>query len=347
MDIENFAKKIQKAIVENYSELSELKYNHLKTYLKTEHKTNINVLKALELILMMNNIEEISLSNKQDNVDFIEMVIDNYCDSTLMSYRCRVELIRAPNFRVPTIEMIKKEIESIISEYGEDFVCFRRDSIIVTTNNIVLNDINLGPFEIELDLKSDLGRSISNYYDYFVAGVEATDPNPSAAGNYVHPNVNNNALCMGDSRDMAFIALQECRIFDYFDIINITLNTYGEDSPYVSLDDWFGIQCCDCEGHYNPDSGGTYVECCDKNYCDGCSYYCEYCMYPWCDNCNSLCEKCEVKICNDCAYVCEMCDELFCSDCCSSSLNFCKKCYEKRKQDDDDDYVEDNEPGFL
>ncbi len=42
-------------------------------------------------------------------------------------------------------------------------------------------------------------------------------------------------------------ALTEGRLLDFFMIVRQVLQTYSPDSPYVSLDDWYGRQCSDCD----------------------------------------------------------------------------------------------------
>lgn len=51
-------------------------------------------------------------------------------------------------------------------------------------------------------------------------------------------------------------------------------------------------------------------------------------------NCDSYCRHCDAGYMRDDLYECEDCGELFCRDCMEYDLDVCKKCGEKRSEEE-------------
>ena len=90
--------------------------------------------------------------------------------------------------------------------------------------------------------------------------IEALTPNcPIGNPDVTHPHVRNKRLCLGDAEAVLKIAKSDFRVLDMIQIIETTLNTYNPDSPYVSIDRWYGdTDCGECGSHI----------------CSGDEYYC-------------------------------------------------------------------------
>ena len=109
------------------------------------------------------------------------------------------------------------------------------------TKDIVLDGHRFGAFRIVLCLKS-LSRSGRANYE-----VVAIEPNrPSSNDDVTHPHIQCDGLCEGDAQPAIKLALQQGRLFDFFQIVEQVLGTYNASSAYVSLEDWEGSRCDTC-----------------------------------------------------------------------------------------------------
>lgn len=207
----------------------------------------------------------------------------------------------------------------------EEFVSVEYDphnhQLTVTTEEIVLDELHLGPFAIVLEC-DQLGN-VSPFR------VEATDANPaSGSSRTTHPHVQDDTLCEGEGRVPLERALRQGRLFDFFLIVRQILSSYNSESAYVSIADWHGIACHDC--------GSTMVEedresCfrCETDLCCDCSYGCQSCSERFCNGCTEACEVCHEYYCQACLQTCSECELLYCEGCRTDEK--CPNCVEKQE----------------
>jgi hypothetical protein len=113
-------------------------------------------------------------------------------------------------------------------------------TVSVTTEPIVLDDIDLGSFEIRLHWDR-----LHVYQPYEVIALQ---PNPSCLNESVtHPHVQDEALCEGEGARSIERSFTEGRLFDFFLLVRGVLTTYNSSSAYVSLQRWSGRVCPDCD----------------------------------------------------------------------------------------------------
>ena len=204
-----------------------------------------------------------------------------------------------------------------------------------TKSPIVLERWHLGPFRIELNL-----RSLSPEPRY---AVIAEEPQPSSRDSDVtHPHVQGEQLCEGDGTLPIRAALREGRILDFFLIINNLLHTYNSSSPYVSLDEWDGSRCSECDYSIGGDDARD-CERCETILCSECVRHCCECSASACSNCNSMCCGCEDDVCMSCAKDCRDCDQTFCPSCLQDDER-CNTCHEQFQEQTED---ADADPALL
>jgi hypothetical protein len=144
---------------------------------------------------------------------------------------------------------IYRELIALKREFG-GMECDLREGIIsVTTQPIVLGDVPLGPFRIELDYK--LIGTTDSYR------VIATRPN-TACGNprVTHPHVRSASLCEGDGRAAIIAALRDGRLYDFFLLVSQVLTHYNAGSAFAEVSAWEGVECQDCGD--TVDNAGAY-----------------------------------------------------------------------------------------
>ena len=230
---------------------------------------------------------------------------------------------------LPTLSSLVDELKQVQDEFGSLEIDKVENTISVITESITLDDVYLGPFRIQLELKrfSDLYTS-SPYH------VIALSPNPAATDETVtHPHVSNETLCEGDGCVTIRIALEQGRLSDFFTMVRSILTTYNPDSPYVALIDWFGEPCYDC-GYVMSRDDIYFCSFCQRDYCSECSTYCRCCDEGCCVGCAEQCSYCEDQVCMNCMKECAECD----SACCSSCLedNICPNCKEEMEKDNEE-----------
>lgn len=248
---------------------------------------------------------------------------------TLKSFVSQKE-IAAPVFPDVSAELVQVE-----QEFGKTEFDSKNNTLSVETENVVLKDIDLGPFKIELDL-----NGFSQFYKNSPYHCIALDPNPSATSCEVtHPHISNEILCEGDGSIIIRSALEEGRICDFYTIVRNILKTYNPDSAYVSLCDWEGLCCYDCG--YSVDRDRSYYCCrCHNDYCEECSAYCSWCDETICLGCSVRCSCCEMSYCLSCMGRCRDCESTVCLHCLENDL--CPTCIEERNEDEEDENIEEN-----
>ncbi len=209
-------------------------------------------------------------------------------------------------------------------EFNDVEFCFSKKLISVTTDDIRLEGIELGRFQIVLGW-----NLLDDPFPYF---IEALDPNPAAScSSTTHPHIQNTRLCEGEGQVAIRAALDQGRFLDFFIMIRQILETYNEDSPCVKLSDWHGINCNDC-GHHMDEDDQYRCERCDINICGMCSASCPNCYEANCSECNRKCVGCDDWFCPGCVELCETCNDYFCKECLTDEI--CNTCLEKRNEEE-------------
>ncbi len=228
---------------------------------------------------------------------------------------------------IPTLSELLDELKAVEAQFGDVEMGDEEYSLSVVTEPIILEDVYLGPFRIALYL----GR-LHEMYARTAYYVVALEPHPAATDDSVtHPHVSNEVLCEGDGVVAIKTALEEGRLFDFFEMVCSILNTYNPDSPYVPLSDWYGTPCYEC-GYVMDDESSYHCSYCDNAVCDQCSHICTTCSEIICGSCVEKCEICEGSLCPTCAK--SKCNECG-SVCCGSCLNE-YTCVECLKENDDE-----------
>jgi hypothetical protein len=188
----------------------------------------------------------------------------------------------------------------------------------VTTEPIVLEDLELGRFQIRLDY-----RDWSAPQPYTVV---ALDPNPAASnGSITHPHVNDERVCEGDGRAPIARALAEGRLGDFFMLVDRLLHTYAPGRAYVELDSWTGVACCDCGG-LTDEEDHFHCSSCEEVLCSDCGSICSVCEQLICDGCATSCQSCDRVTCAGCLQTCRDCSQRVCPECLIETL--CRPCHE-------------------
>jgi hypothetical protein len=208
-----------------------------------------------------------------------------------------------------TARDVYHELVALHEEFDEVEIDLRGTEIVVTTDRIVLEDLDFGPFQIIWSWSpspSDQGVK-----------VVAQEPNrPTSRDDMSHPHVLDDILCDGAAQQPLRRALQAGRLCDYFLIIRQVLQTYNPSSAYVGLDDWEGARCNSCDGSFSLDELCRCDEC-DTRVCEDCAEECAECGACGCRSCLYLCTKCEQMFYPRCwprrlsgpVFVCLACDE--------------------------------------
>jgi hypothetical protein len=224
--------------------------------------------------------------------------------------------------RVSSATAIHQDLLALDDEFEEVKIDVAGHTLAVTTDCIVLEEIELGRFEIRLDWH---GLGSPPAYR-----VVALDPHPPARRDDVtHPHVQDDTLCEGEGRVAIQAALAQCRLHDFFLLVSQTLHTYGRGSAYVELDNWFGASCTDCGGTMSPDDSYSCNRC-GSELCEDCRASCAGCEESHCSECLSRCPGCEADFCGGCLEMCSGCKRSFCAGCLTTCAacgrDFCDSC---------------------
>ena len=259
----------------------------------------------------------------------------------LAAERCRRDLHAAVRQLLRILPEIDRRLESSgpspqqasASDIYADLLALRKEfddlswnkrarTVSVTTEPILLDDIDLGPFEIRLSWDA-LGARSNNPYR-----VVALEPNTAASNDSVtHPHVQDEAVCEGEGRLPIRRSLEEGRLLDFFVIVANLLRTYNVCSPYVSLEDWYDRQCNDCGGTIC-DEESWICDKCETTVCDSCCVHCSVCDGSFCNLCATRCEGCKTLCCNACIKRCSLCGEEFCERCLDDNER-CGVCHDR------------------
>lgn len=225
----------------------------------------------------------------------------------------------------PSLRLLFEELVAADGEF--EGVLLSEKELSVTTEPIVLDDVELGRFKIRLHLDR-LG--VETPYR-----VRALEPHPAAScAETTHPHVSGEQLCAGEGRRALAAALAEGRLFDFFTIVDRILHTYAEGSAYVELAQWYGIRCHDCDATVHEEDVCTCARCEDR-VCDDCLVHCGGCSDGYCSTCIDRCARCEEYACSNCLTTCAHCRRSVCGACLEEEL--CETCREELEEEPDEE----------
>lgn len=244
-------------------------------------------------------------------------LFSRYLDSTLAA------LSREPSSREePKVRLLYDELVAVEAEFEHFEFDLRSLSFQVVSPEICLRDIEFGRFEIILD-----GAQLPQ----LGLRVRALTPHGAASRNEVtHPHVLGEELCLGNADAPLKSAIQSGRLFDAFQIIQQTLATYNEESPYVSLDSWEGVTCYACGARSDADDADS-CRFCQESVCNDCMDCCSRCSSSCCQSCLKTCGECDRCVCPGCLSECQSCFQSACRHCLTSGL--CGRCHESIDDD--------------
>lgn len=203
---------------------------------------------------------------------------------------------------VPTLEDFKATFHDLTDEFGE--YTFSRGVITVTTEPIVIQNIQFGRFKLRLLLGGVSGLVLGQRSIGSVLTLTPLEPNrPNGPGSHCHPHVSGSNLCVGEANTSMTKALIDGRIADFFILARSVLRTYSSSSPYCSIEAWTTPPCCNCGGrNYDDGPSGCAVEGCKNGSCLDCIVTCDACSGEYCHKHSMTCVGCLcVSICAGCA----------------------------------------------
>jgi hypothetical protein len=227
------------------------------------------------------------------------------------------------------------DLVSLAAEFERVSVDRPNQTVSVTTESIVLEEINLGPFEIRLHWDR-----IGERRPYEVL---AREPNTAGeSSETTHPHVRGEQLCEGDGRVPIDRALRAGRLLDFFQLVSRILDTYNSGSAYVSLSNWNGSPCADC-GDAVCDGDQYACDRCGDLLCRECLSSCARCDAICCHSCTNYCRSCEESICSGCQHDCSQCQRPVCNSCLSET-GLCQECQEEQDAESFDEDESDSTP---
>ena len=221
---------------------------------------------------------------------------------------CDRDLARTTAGYSPTLRDVVDDLETLAREFVQVRVDLQASLLAVVTESIILDGVELGPFEIELSWD----RRAIRLFSYL---VRALSPRPAAGDDtVVHPHVRDDQLCEGDGDAAIRAALRDRRLLDFFTVVAQTLATYNAESAFVSLEHWVACRCTDCGETVDDDEGGC-CERCESTLCTDCDCSCTSCGRTTCCTCGAPCAACQEHCCQSCLERCSDCHEDFCERC--------------------------------
>jgi len=213
--------------------------------------------------------------------------------------------LQAPPLRLPsTIHSIHQELLALQEEFGPLQLNARAGLLGVVTEPIVLQEVHLGRFRIDLRIGKLRASHAAGAF-----AAEALEPNPASCSDATtHPHVRDGIPCLGEAVAPVSAALGDGRLLDAFLAVASVLRSYNASSPYVALEDWHGRSCDDC-GRFRSDDSMSCCQSCDGDFCSGCFSCCDVCDGTYCLSClergtddENLCDNCRGR-CSDCGEV--------------------------------------------
>ena len=220
-------------------------------------------------------------------------------------------------FVLGSLRELYAELASLFTEFPHVEINLHKKRIAVTTESVVLEDIELGPFRIELNL---IGTE--NLPTYTVMAIE-----PNRASNdegVTHPHIRDDCLCEGEGLLPIRNALQQGRYSDFFQIVNQLLHTYNPGSAYIALEDWTGVTCESCGASIDADE----------------QIRCSQTSEVVCRECVMICHECDNNFALEVVESCSQCDEDFCSECLDEG--YCRACREQNRVSESEQKTSDS-----
>jgi hypothetical protein len=221
--------------------------------------------------------------------------------------------------RNPALTDIVRELQQIGDEFDDWSYDEKAKKLTVVSDNITMKGVELGAFDIVLNLGSLSVSSISRSYT-----VEAQSPNcPSGNNRISHPHINVDVLCAGEATAPIRRALLEGRVCDFFLLVKGVIENYNPSSAYVMLEHWNGELCHECSDRTNVNDL-CFCDRCHHDVCPDCSSSCEACDATRCNGCLSTCVRCDLYVCGACREKCTECRQTCCNECLTDGI--CTDC---------------------
>ncbi len=225
-----------------------------------------------------------------------------------------------------SINDLYADLVTLYREFDDVRFHRREHMLSVVTEPLELEGVYLGTFEIRLDWGKLTEGHPHNYR------VFALDANPAATNDCVtHPHVQDEVVCEGAGHLPIRKALEQGRLLDFFELVASLLRTYNSASPFVSLPNWYGVECADC-GDTICDDERYSCEKCETIVCGECYFSCSDCDGIFCVECVTSCEECCEKRCNSCSKQCSHCGKEFCQDCLDDQER-CSDCHDQQTEE--------------
>lgn len=238
----------------------------------------------------------------------------------------------------PLLGTIVAELQQLEDEFESFEIDLKEGLVGVTTPPIVLEEIHLGPFSIELHVNRLSDRLGSECFNCI-----SLEPNPAASReDTTHPHVQDGHICAGDANLPVTAALKEGRIADAFLLIQSVLQNYNEDSPYISLENWSGRRCDDCDYVVDSDSL-CFCEGCERDICEDCYSSCDMCDSGCCRSCLETDTVSGNRCCSACRHTCSECQRTVDSESFDEETELCPGCLEKQKQQEETEHEHESE----
>lgn len=231
--------------------------------------------------------------------------------------------VRPPLALVPTTAQVYRDLDALDHEFVTVTIDAPEHTVTVETDRIVLDGLDLGPFEIvwKWSRLDDPLRVIAQEPDWSQNGDEVC-----------HPHVRGEELCVGDAQPALGEAFRSGRVFDAFLILRQVLQTYNPQSAYAAVDQWHGNTCTGCATGVAEDD----------------TWWCTFCNDALCDECHRSCDACGNPLCHTCGLSCPECETFVCPSCRpiegGRRLTLCRLCYETSDEDLPDDRKEISVP---
>jgi len=235
-----------------------------------------------------------------------------------------------PKPQVPSLHDLLADLRQLEDEFEHVDVLPKHNMLVAHTPPIELEDLALGSFAIELHLDRLNNRLGSECFT-----CVALEPNPSSANDSVtHPHVRDKALCAGDAAVPIATALADGRIADAFCLIQSVLQTYNRESPYVSIENWHGVQCQNCDATVDSDEI-NHCDSCGKDFCDSCFSCCNLCGESCCCSCLEFDRVSDRHCCSECRHTCSKCGRIVDCDSFDDETELCPGCLAEQQEQEE------------
>jgi hypothetical protein len=232
-----------------------------------------------------------------------------------------------PHTPIPSVHELLVDLRQLSDEFEHIEVLPKEKMLVAHTPPIELEGLGLGPFAIQLHLDRLSCELGSRCFD-----CVALEPNrPGANDSVTHPHVKDDALCAGDAAVPIATALAQGRIADAFCLVKAVLENYNSESPYVSIGEWEGIRCSDCDSIVASDQL-YHCDACGNDFCDECFSYCDLCEQSYCRSCLEQDRVSDQRCCPDCRTTCSECGRTVDINSFNNETDLCPECHAKHQE---------------